>query len=106
MERLNEYVDFHLEHNRRPWPQYILSGLGQNSRELKMDGILFDVADLLMRQKGYKVRSGSPDEIEMIDTKNAKQDLYIIAHQLLELLKLSDEDVKNKEKQLKKWRKS
>ncbi len=95
--RLNDCVEFHLDHNRRPWPSYILSGLGQNYRELKMDGMLYDVADLLMKQKGYKVKSGSPDEIEMIDYSKEKKDLYIVAQDLLQILELSDEELKIKE---------
>ena len=95
--RLNDCVEFHLDHNRRPWPSYILSGLGQNYRELKMDGILYDVADLLMNQKGYKVKSGSPDEIEMIDSTKERKDLSLVAQDLLQILELSDEELKIKE---------
>lgn len=97
MSRINECVDFHISHNRRPWPSYILSGLGQNYRELKMDGILYDVADLLMSQKGYKVKSGRPDEIEMIDYSKERKDLSIVAQDLLQILELSDEELKIKE---------
>ena len=97
ISRVDESVNFHLNHKRRPWPSYILSVLGQNYRELKMDGILYDVADLLMSQKGYKVRSGSPDEIEMIDSSEERKDLSIVAQSLLEILELSDEELKIKE---------
>lgn len=97
MSRVNECVDFHLSHNRRPWPSYILSGLGQNYRELKMDGILYDVADLLMRERGFKVKSGSPDEIERINESVEKKDLSIVANDLLKILEVSDEELKIKE---------
>ena len=97
ISRVDESVNFHLNHNRRPWPSYIMSGLGQNYRESKMDGILYDVADLLMSQKGYKVKSGSPDEIEMIDSSVERKDLSIVAQSLLEILELSDEELKIKE---------
>ena len=97
MARLNDCIEFHLDHNRRPSPSYILSGLGQNYRELKMDGILYDVADLLMSQKGYKVKSGSPDEIEMIESSKERKDLSLIAQDLLQILELSDEELKIKE---------
>lgn len=97
MSRVNECVDFHLSHNRRPWPPYILSGLGQNYRELKMDGILYDVADLLMRERGFKVKSGSPDEIERINESVEKKDLSIVANDLLKILEVSDEELKIKE---------
>ena len=97
MSRVNECVDFHLSHNRRPWPSYILSGLGQNYRELKMDGILYDVADLLMRERGFKVKSGSPDEIERINESVEKKDLSIVANDLLKILEVSDEELKERE---------
>ena len=97
MARLNDCVEFYLDHNRRPWSSYILSGLGQNYRELKMDGILYDVADLLMSQKGYKVKSGILDEIEMIDFSIERKDLSIVAQDLLQILELSDEELKIKE---------
>lgn len=97
ISKLNECVDFYLEHNRRPYPSDILSGLGQNYREVKLDGILYDVADLLMQDKGYKIKSGKPDEIEKIENQDKKKDLSIIAKALLEILELSDEDLKIKE---------
>ncbi len=97
MSRVNECVDFHLSHNRRPWPSYILSGLGQNYRDLKIEGILYDVADLLMKERGFKVKTGSPDEIERINESVEKKDLSIVANDLLKILKVSDEEFKIRE---------
>ncbi|MGN1323551.1 MAG: hypothetical protein ACI4VT_06105 [Bacilli bacterium] len=97
ISRINECVDYHLKYGKRPRPADILSSLGQNYRELKMDGILYDVADLLMKQKGYKVKSGCPDTIEKIDAIGERKDLSIVAQTLLEILELSDEELKIKE---------
>lgn len=97
ISKVNECVDFHLSNNRRPFPSYILSGLGQNYRELKMDGILYDVAELLMSERGFKVKSGSPDEIERINESEEKKDLSIVANSLLKILEVSDEELKERE---------
>lgn len=97
ISRVNECVDYHLKYGRRPWPSDILSSLGQNYRELNMDGMLYDVADLLMKQKGYKVKSGCPDIIEKIDASEERKDLSIVAQTLLEILELSDEELKIKD---------
>lgn len=95
ISKLNKCVNFYLEDNRRPYPSDILSGLGQNYREVKLDGILYDVIYLLMKDKGYKIKSGSRDEIEMANPQD-DTDLSIVAQELLELLKLSDEELKVK----------
>ena len=97
ISRINECVDYCLKYDKRPRPADILSSLGQNYRELKMDGMLYDVADLLMKQKGYKVKSGCPDTIEKIDAIEERKDLSIVAQTLLEILELSDEELKIKE---------
>lgn len=99
ISKLNECVDFYLEHNRRPYPSDILSGLGQNYREKKYDGILYDVVYLLMKDKGYKIKSDSHDETEMVNPQD-NTDLSIVALELLELLKLSDEELKIKEEKI------
>ena len=97
ISKVNVCVDYHLEYNRRPWPSDILSSIGQNYRDLNMYGMLYDVADLLMREKGFKVKSGSPDKIEKIELQEKNKDLSIVAKGLLEILELSDEDLKKKE---------
>ena len=98
IKKLNNCIDFHLEHNRRPWPSYILSGLGKSYKEFNMDIILFDIANLLMKEKGYKVRSNSPDEIEKIELLSEKKDLSLIAEDLLKILNICDEELKVKSK--------
>lgn len=92
ISRVDECVSFHLNHNRRPWPSYILSGLGQNYRELKMSGILYDITDLLMFEKGYKVKTGSPEEIERIESLDEKKDLDVIANELLKKVEVDNID--------------
>lgn len=98
ISKVNVCVDYHLEYNKRPWPSDILSSIGQNYRDLNMDGMLYDVADLLMREKGFKVKNGSLDKIEKIELQEKKKDLSIVAKGLLEILELSDEELKIKEK--------
>lgn len=93
--KVNNCIDNHLLKNERPMPSDILSYIGQNHRELNMDGILNDVIDLLIKDKGYQVKKDSPFKVEKINTK--KKDLSIIASSLLEILELNYEDLKVKE---------
>ena len=60
--------------------------------------MLYDIADLLMKQNGVKVKSGSPDSLIEIDSSINKADLSILSDKLLKILDLSDEDLKEKEK--------
>ena len=98
ISKVNECVDYYIKDNIRPYPCDILSYIGQNSRKLNFNGILYDVVDLLMRDKGVKIKSGSPNQLESIQTEE-KKDLSKMAMQLLKILDLSDEDLKKKEKE-------
>ena len=98
ISKVNECVDYHLKCGRRPWPTDILSSIGQNSRELNMGGILYDIADLLIKQKGYKIKTANPSAVEEMTTSEEGKDLSMIAQGLLRILDLSDEELKAKEK--------
>lgn len=98
IKNINASVDYQVENNQRPWPSDILSSIGQNNRKLNFDGMLYDIANLLMKQKGVKVKSGSPDTLEQIDSSINKKDLSVLSDKLLRIFDLSDEDLKEKEK--------
>lgn len=98
IKNINASINYQIENNQRPWPANILSSIGQNNRELNFDGMLYDIADLLMKQKGVKVKSGSPDSLVEINPSINKKDLFILSDKLLKILDLSDEELKEKEK--------
>lgn len=100
IKNINASINYQIENNQRPWPADILSSIGQDNRKLNFDGILYDIADLLMRQKGVKVKSGTPDSLVEIDSSINKADLSILSDKLLEILNLSDEDLREKERNM------
>ncbi len=102
INKVNNTINLCIEYDIRPWPTYIISSIGQDNRELNIDGILFDVVDLLLNDKGFKSKSGSIDEIEVFDKPNSKSSLSVLAMQLLKILDLSDEDLKKKEENIRK----
>ena len=62
-----------------------------------MSGILTDVTNLLLKNRGYQIKKGSLSVIEPIQSLEERKELSIIAKELLEILKLSDEELKMKE---------
>lgn len=100
IKNINASINYQIENNQRPWPADILSSIGQNNRKLNFDGMLYDIADLLMRQKGVKVKSGSSDSLVEIDSSINKADLSILSDKLLKILDLSDEDLREKERNM------
>lgn len=89
ISQINNSIDFFIENNKRPWPSYILSNIGQNPKEIDFDELLYDVIDLLLNDKGFRIKWGSPDEIEELDKPDQKSNLSLLATQLLEILDLS-----------------
>lgn len=100
IKNVNASINYQIENNHRPWPADILSSIGQNNRKLNFDGMLYDIADLLMKQNGVKVKSGSPDSLVEIDSSINKADLSILSDKLLKILDLSDEDLGEKERNM------
>ena len=94
---LNECINSNINKYRRTYSGNILSYIGQNYGELKFNGILDHVANLLIKDKGYKSKANRPGEIEPIEIPENKQDLSILSMKLLKILDLSDKDLKMKE---------
>lgn len=72
INKINNSVDLNIKNNKINCPNDILKLIGKNPRELKMNEILYDINNLLI----------------------SKKDLSIIAKALLEVLNVSDEDLK------------
>lgn len=98
IKNITSSVYYQIKNNQRPWPINILNSIGQNDENLNFNLMLFDIADLLMKQKGVKVKSGSFDTLEQIDISINKKDLSVLSEKLLKILDLSDEELKEKGK--------
>lgn len=96
IKKVDESVEYYTSRRMRPYPCDVLNYIGQNHRELNYDGILYCTIDLLMRQKGIKIKSGFPNELEIIKN-NTSNNLSDVANKALEILKVSDEEVKQRE---------
>lgn len=92
IEKLNECIDYYLNNNIKPLQSYILNGIGQNN-QLKNDEILYNVIDLLIRDKGYKIKSSNQNYVEKIPTKDNKK-LSSVADDILKILNEKDIKVK------------
>lgn len=103
INQINNSINFYLEHNKRPLPTDILSSLGQD-RQLAFDDvmekILNDITELIMNDKGYKMKNYY--EIEKNTKAKSKTSLSVFATRLLKILELSDEDLKQKEENISK----
>lgn len=97
ISKVNERVDNCLIHYRRLYPKDILSYIGQNYHETDMNGILYDVIDLLMTDKGYKINSENPDLVIKTADSKEKTDLSKLASEVLRILDVIDEELKQKE---------
>lgn len=104
ISKIDKCVNYYIKKNIRPFPYDILSYIGQNSKKLSFDGILYDVVELLLNDKGRKVKSDNINELEPVEIKGEKKDLSKIATSLLEILELSkDNSEKGKIKFLKNY---
>lgn len=94
IEKVTECIQKNVSNNLRPFPDDILCYIGEQGKGKDFDCLLFEVADLLMKDQGFKVMDDSYQDIEKT-TKG--QDLTVLATKLLKLLDLTDEELKKKE---------
>lgn len=93
IKNINASVEYDIGNNQRPLPSNILNSIGQHNKILDFDSLLFDIADLLMKQKGLKVKSDNPNVLETIDSPVSKINLSALSDEILQILNL----VENKE---------
>ena len=99
LSKVNEYIDYSVKNNERPLPYQVLNHIGQSYNIEEYNTILYDVLDLLLKEKGMKVKVGV-DKIESIpEPDNMKIDFAPLATQLLEILNLTEEDIQKIEKE-------
>ena len=76
--------------NKRPWPIDILSNLNQITKVFEFNLILYDVIDLLLKEKNYCTKAESATEIEELDSSYIKKDLSEIVNELLNDLEIKE----------------
>lgn len=95
IKNINASIDYDIENNQRPLPRNILSSIGQNNKMLDFDSLLFDIADLLMKQKGLKVKSDNPNALETIDSPVNKINISVLSDEILKTLNLDENKEQN-----------
>lgn len=88
MKNITTYTNQQITNNQRPWPTDILNSIGQSNVNLNFDSMLYDIADLLMKQKGIKVSNCNPYTLE--EDTTTRPDLSALANKLLESPNLQD----------------
>lgn len=91
MNNITTYINQQIANNQRPWPTDILSNIGQTSTNATFDSMLYDIADLLMKQKEVKVKDDDPYTLE--EDATIKPDLSSLADKLLESPNLHDSNL-------------
>lgn len=87
IKSLTDSVDNYININKRPNPSDIISCLGQNYRELESDGMIYDIIDLMMKERGVRVNTENPDELELIPAYEYEaNNLTTIANKLTYIL--------------------
>ena len=76
--------------SKRPWPIDILSNLNQITKVFEFNLILYDVIDLLLKEKNYCTKAESATEIEELDSSYIKKDLSEIVNELLSDLEIKE----------------
>ena len=76
--------------NKRPWPIDILSNLNQITKVFEFNLILYDVIDLLLKEKNYCTKAESATEIEELDSSYIKKNLSEIVNELLSDLEIKE----------------
>lgn len=94
---IRKCIDCNIEIGRRPFPVDILKYIGQNNKDIELyDHYLYNIIDLLMKEKGYKIKSGFEYYREIEPTEKNTEDLSILSTNLLKILEVSDKEVKQK----------
>ena len=97
MYNIRTCINCNIEIGRRPFPVDILKYIGQNNKDIELyDHYLYNIIDLLLKQKGYKIKSGFEHYREIEPTDKSTADLSILSTNLLKILEVTDEEVKQK----------
>ena len=97
MHNIKKCIDYNIEIGRRPFPVNVLEYIGQNNKNIEQyDHYLFNIIALLLKEKGYKIKGGFKHYREIEPTEKNTEDLSVLSTNLLKILEVSDEEVKQK----------
>jgi len=94
MSNIDECINVSIKKGNRPFPINIIEYLGQNRNNIeKYDRELYSVIDLLLKQKGLKIKDGFEHYKELETIEKDTTDLSAISKKLLKILEVSNEEV-------------
>lgn len=94
MDNIDECVNKSINNNERPFPIDILRYTGKTKFLDEYGNPLYDVIDLLMRQKGVQAKSGFEHYKEIEPVSESDVDLSDLSSKLIKILEVTDEEVK------------
>ncbi len=97
--KLLDYVSNCTAISNRPIPSEFLKFIGQSSIETDMSGILYDALNLLLNEEGYEIDKENPDKVKIIDNNKHRPDYSKLAVDLLRILDVTDEELKQTEEE-------
>lgn len=90
---INICIDENIKNNCRPQPIDIINYLGQEKKSIdKYRDALYNIIDLLLKEKGFKIKGGFYYCREIEPTNQEVEDLSVLSNNLLELLELPKKD--------------
>lgn len=99
INQISTAIENYIKNNKRPYPCDILSYIGQYTYIDEYNLMLYDVINLIMRNKNVKIKSDNYNQIEHFD--NEPVNLANISKELLKILDVSDKELKEKRLSLK-----
>ena len=94
MSNIDECINTNIKKGNRPIPIDVIEYLGQDRDTIDMyEHELYRVIDLLLKQKGIKIKSGFEHYRELEMTEKDTSDLSEISKRLLKILEVPDEEV-------------
>lgn len=97
--KLLDYVSNCTAISNRPIPSEFLKFIGQSSIETDISGILYDALNLLLNEEGYEIDKENPNKVKIIDNNKDRPDYSKLAVDLLRILDVTDEELKQTEKE-------
>lgn len=94
MDNIDECINKSINNNERPFPIDILRYTGKTKFLDEYGSALYDVIDLLMRQRGVKPKSGFEHYREIEIVSKSDEDLSNLSGKLIKILEVTDEEVK------------
>lgn len=98
MYEIDRCIDMYIKNEKRPFPADIIAYLGKRGKERKNEHKeLYSVIELLLKQKGYKIKGGFAHYNEIEPICEEKKDLSNLSVNLLKILEMPEDELKRKQ---------